>query len=89
LKNLYDAGQQFYQHPQAYLKALGVKVLNTHDVKMMPQQYIPPALLNMTIPTDFDARIKWPKCKTIQQIRMQGGCGACWVIQWGSLPGDL
>ena len=32
------------------------------------------------IPEFFDARKKWPNCKTIQQIRDQGSCGSCWAF---------
>ncbi|XP_027202599.2 cathepsin B-like [Dermatophagoides pteronyssinus] len=32
------------------------------------------------IPEFFDARKKWPNCKTIQQIRDQGTCGSCWAF---------
>lgn len=32
------------------------------------------------LPKNFDAREKWPKCKsTISHIYDQGNCGACWV----------
>ena len=31
------------------------------------------------IPTEFDARIHWNRCKTIRSIYDQGQCGSCWV----------
>lgn len=31
------------------------------------------------LPTNFDARVNWPHCETIAEIRDQGGCGSCWV----------
>ena len=30
-------------------------------------------------PDSFDARQKWPDCKTIGDIRDQADCGSCWV----------
>lgn len=31
------------------------------------------------VPDSFDARLKWPKCKSIREIRDQSNCGSCWV----------
>ena len=36
--------------------------------------------IEVEMPDNFDAREKWPHCKTIQEIRDQGSCGSCWVI---------
>jgi C1A family cysteine protease len=32
------------------------------------------------IPAEFDARIKWPSCSSIREIRDQGSCGSCWAF---------
>ena len=32
------------------------------------------------IPTNFDAREKWPNCKSISKILDQGSCGSCWAF---------
>jgi len=32
------------------------------------------------IPASFDARIQWPKCGGIAQIRDQSACGSCWAF---------
>ena len=31
------------------------------------------------LPTHFDAREKWPLCRSIRNVPNQGGCGACYV----------
>jgi len=32
------------------------------------------------LPEEFDSRIQWPDCPTIQEIRDQAGCGSCWAL---------
>ncbi len=32
------------------------------------------------LPTAFDAREQWPKCKSIFEIRDQSTCGSCWAF---------
>ena len=32
------------------------------------------------LPDTFDARQKWPNCKSIGEIRDQGSCGSCWAF---------
>ncbi len=34
---------------------------------------------NNGLPKEFDARTKWPNCKSISHIYDQGNCGSCWV----------
>jgi len=36
--------------------------------------------LDVKIPAQFDARKKWPKCKSISHIRDQSSCGSCWAF---------
>jgi hypothetical protein len=61
-----------------------------HQVKRMcgvlpdPTGYKLPLLLHdkknyKDLPKSFDARVEWPNCPTIQEIRDQGACGSCWV----------
>jgi cathepsin B len=33
---------------------------------------------SITLPQEFDASVKWPKC--VQPIRDQSGCGGCWAF---------
>ncbi|KAJ8967970.1 hypothetical protein NQ314_002551 [Rhamnusium bicolor] len=35
---------------------------------------------NTEIPETFDAREKWPDCKSLNEIRDQSNCGSCWAF---------
>jgi len=32
------------------------------------------------LPANFDARVQWPNCPTIKEVRDQGSCGSCWAF---------
>ncbi|XP_058839449.1 cathepsin B-like [Topomyia yanbarensis] len=40
------------------------------------------------IPKQFDAREKWPYCRSIAVIRNQGTCGSCWAVAAVSVMSD-
>lgn len=31
-------------------------------------------------PESFDARVQWPKCESLKEIRDQSSCGSCWAF---------
>lgn len=36
--------------------------------------------VKVDLPDTFDARLQWPNCPTIQEVRDQGSCGSCWAF---------
>jgi cathepsin B len=32
------------------------------------------------LPAEFDARVQWPNCPTLKEVRDQGSCGSCWAL---------
>lgn len=57
------------------LGSIKPKFTDIRPIKKTDVRYVK----NNEIPNTFDARIKWPYCKTIGEIRNQGNCGSCWV----------
>jgi len=39
-----------------------------------------PLLSDEPLPKAFDARTRWPACRSIATIRNQGSCGSCWAF---------
>jgi hypothetical protein len=57
--------------------------MGVHPDSKLPQNRLP-LLVQLSdpleeLPEGFDARINWPYCPTIQEIRDQGSCGSGWV----------
>ncbi|CAI4229326.1 unnamed protein product [Auanema sp. JU1783] len=65
-------------------------------LKMSPQQLLQDTkqhlkeLLhyNMSIPTVYDTRFKYPQCWSVHQIYNQAGCGSCWSVAASSVMSD-
>ncbi|KAI1702087.1 papain family cysteine protease domain-containing protein [Ditylenchus destructor] len=43
---------------------------------------------NITLPTSFDAREKWPYCQSIWRIDDQSSCACCWAIAAANAMSD-
>lgn len=77
-QNSWIAGKNVYHgKPMTHVRAM------QHDESLIQNKLkgIPIVIHNDTfdIPESFDARTKWPKCKTIGVVTDQGTCTACWV----------
>ncbi|MFH4973875.1 hypothetical protein AB6A40_000584 [Gnathostoma spinigerum] len=46
------------------------------------------ANVEMEIPKEFDARKKWPHCKSIGKIQDQSRCGSCWAVSAAEVMTD-
>lgn len=47
---------------------------------VLPEREFTEEELNMPVPTAFDARTAWPKCKSLVELRDQSACGSCWAM---------
>ncbi|CAJ1029482.1 Papain family cysteine protease, putative [Leishmania lindenbergi] len=54
-------------------------VLNMSTAALSPRIFSAEELAQ-ELPTSFDSSDKWPKCRTISEIRDQSNCGSCWAI---------
>ncbi|VDK51619.1 unnamed protein product [Cylicostephanus goldi] len=41
-----------------------------------------------SLPTHFDARLKWPNCPSIARVPNQGGCGSCYAVAAAGVASD-
>jgi len=78
LQTTWKAGRNFVEDtPFAYIHQL----MGVHrDARLFS---LPPkagGLNNIELPDEFDARVQWPDCPTIKEIRDQGSCGSCWAF---------
>lgn len=47
-----------------------------------------PSAYDVDLPEYFDARSKWPFCRSIDVIQNQGTCGSCWAVAAASVMSD-
>ncbi|KAL8562130.1 hypothetical protein ACOMHN_041965 [Nucella lapillus] len=84
LNTTWKAGRNF--HPtQAQMMARlvaqeGRAYKKLNDVTPLPETTSGSLRKDVTMPESFDAREKWPKCKSLNQIRDQGNCGGSWAM---------
>ncbi len=61
----------------AYLKGMMGSLKEPKKLRLPLEVHNTSGLL---IPDQFDGREKWSYCPSLKEIRDQGGCGSCWVI---------
>ncbi|KAL6087858.1 hypothetical protein STEG23_032853 [Scotinomys teguina] len=71
----WKAGRNFHNVDVSYLKRLCGTILGGPK---LPERV--GFAEDMDLPETFDARLQWPNCPTIKQIRDQGSCGSCWAF---------
>ncbi|MFH4979393.1 hypothetical protein AB6A40_006102 [Gnathostoma spinigerum] len=65
---------------------MDAKYVSEDPYKNIPQTKV--ANSNMEIPKEFDARKKWPYCKSIGKIQDQSKCGSCWAVSAAEVMTD-
>ncbi|KAE8744205.1 Cathepsin B-like peptidase 2 [Frankliniella occidentalis] len=80
LNTTWTAGRNFGPHVTTeYIKKL-LGVRPDAGNQRLPDVAPHLAIADEDIPAEFDARTAWPECKTISEVRDQGGCGSCWAL---------
>ncbi|KAJ1367882.1 hypothetical protein KIN20_028900 [Parelaphostrongylus tenuis] len=84
--------QQFFQAELSPLTS------EQHKARLMHPKYLTKSNFNAAIMTDidfdddipenFDARLHWPECGSIRNIRDQSHCGSCWAVSAAETMSD-
>jgi len=79
-QNSWKAGHnQITRMPKSQIRSLfSVNMDNIKVDKSLMREFTQEELINA--PESFDARVQWPNCTSIQEIRNQKSCGSCWAF---------
>ncbi|KAK6755388.1 hypothetical protein RB195_014013 [Necator americanus] len=75
-----NKNQQFFKAavPKFSMESMKAKLM---DVKYLAAPSHEEELaIDAAIPDSFDARVQWPQCSSISNIRDQSDCGSCWAF---------
>lgn len=67
-------------HKLPYYHEKFIELLELENYNFLQKNYYHHHLNTRNIPSSFDARVKWPNCPSISEIRDQGSCGSCWAF---------
>ncbi|KAK5984532.1 Papain family cysteine protease, partial [Trichostrongylus colubriformis] len=73
-QKLFKAAPSKFSMEAMKAKLMDIKYVVEHEED--PEELV----IDAEIPTSFDARTQWPKCKSISLIRDQSDCGSCWAF---------
>ncbi|KAK6731338.1 hypothetical protein RB195_007671 [Necator americanus] len=82
--------QSFYRAEYSPLAEQYAKTVMSSEFVTKPNQnyVVKDVDLNIELPETFDAREKWPNCRSIRTIRDQSNCGSCWAVSSASVMSD-
>jgi len=66
------------------IKMMGAKTLDNTRKTVVTREEVH----DSEIPAEFDARLKWPNCPSISELRDQSNCGSCWAISTAATISD-
>jgi cathepsin B len=77
----WKAGRNFHSKTDInFMKALAGTFMDRKSRSLEPAIEQSAFFGRSSLPETFDARLQWPNCPSIGEIRDQGGCGCCWVL---------
>jgi len=77
-KTTWKAGQNF--DPNMKMSSLK-RLMGVHPkAKEYRLQEFVHSEIPKALPDNFDARVQWPDCQSIKEVRDQGSCGSCWAF---------